>query len=84
MLRIEEIRPKSYEERMTEAIAQIPLYSDEWTNFNVSGPGITILENLTALRRCRRIRSRTSRSTRNAGSLPSRAFGRPRAALPVC
>ncbi|MBR4529367.1 MAG: baseplate J/gp47 family protein [Lachnospiraceae bacterium] len=48
MLRIEEIRPKSYEERMTEAIAQIPLYSDEWTNFNVSDPGITILENLTA------------------------------------
>lgn len=48
MLRIEEIRAKTYEERMTEALSAIPLYSSEWTNFNASDPGITILENLTA------------------------------------
>ena len=48
MLRIEETRSRTYEERMADAIAAIPLISDEWTNHNPSDPGITILENLTA------------------------------------
>ena len=48
MLRIEEARAKSYEERMADVYAEIPLYSSEWTNYNPSDPGITILENLTA------------------------------------
>lgn len=39
---------KSYDELLSEAISQIPLYSKEWTNFNISDPGITILQNLTA------------------------------------
>ena len=39
---------KGYEELLIEAIGQIPVYSDEWTNYNPSDPGITILENLTA------------------------------------
>ncbi len=38
---------KSYEERYEEAISRIPLYTQDWTNFNASDPGITILENLT-------------------------------------
>ena len=38
---------KTFEERFAEAITQIPLYTDEWTNFNPSDPGITILETLT-------------------------------------
>lgn len=37
---------KSYEERYEEAITQIPLYTDEWTDFNPADPGITILETL--------------------------------------
>ncbi|MBR5420217.1 MAG: baseplate J/gp47 family protein [Lachnospiraceae bacterium] len=48
MLRIEEAKTKTYEENIDEAIAEIPLYSKEWTNFNVSDPGITILENFSA------------------------------------
>ena len=39
---------KTYEEMLAEALMQIPLYSEEWTNHNPSDPGITILENLTA------------------------------------
>lgn len=39
---------KTYEELITEARMQIPFYSQEWTNFQPSDPGITILENLTA------------------------------------
>ena len=39
---------KSYEDILAEAIAQIPLYSDEWTNFNRSDPGITTLQNFSA------------------------------------
>ena len=46
MLRIEETRSRTYEERMADAIAAIPLLSEEWTDHNVSDPGITILENL--------------------------------------
>ncbi|MBQ7676752.1 MAG: hypothetical protein IJT32_00825, partial [Lachnospiraceae bacterium] len=37
---------KTYEERMGEAIMQIPLYTEDWTDFNPSDPGLTILENL--------------------------------------
>lgn len=42
------LNDKTYQELLLEAIAQIPLYSKEWTNYNVSDPGITILQNLTA------------------------------------
>ena len=38
---------KTFEERYAEAITSIPLYTSEWTNFNPSDPGITILETLT-------------------------------------
>lgn len=39
---------KIYEELRREAVDKIPLYSPEWTNFNRSDPGITILEALTS------------------------------------
>ena len=39
---------KSYQDLMAEALAMIPLYSQEWTNFNRSDPGITILQNFSA------------------------------------
>lgn len=48
MLNSIDLDDKSYDELLSEALAQIPLYSDEWTNFNLSDPGITILQNLTA------------------------------------
>ena len=37
---------KTFEERYAEAITKIPLYTDEWTDFNAADPGITILETL--------------------------------------
>ena len=37
---------KTYEERMMEAVTDIPLYTSEWTNFNPSDPAMTILETL--------------------------------------
>ena len=48
MLNSRNLSDKTYEELMAEALLSIPLYSDEWTNFNPSDPGVTILENLTA------------------------------------
>jgi hypothetical protein len=39
---------KTYEEMMSEVLSRIPMYTSEWTNFNISDPGITILQNLTA------------------------------------
>ena len=49
MLNPKNIPKKTYEELMGEQYSRIPIYSDEWTNFNPSDPGITMLENLTAL-----------------------------------
>lgn len=37
---------KTYTELMEENIGKIPIYSNEWTNYNPSDPGITILENI--------------------------------------
>ncbi len=48
MLRNRSLDDRTYEELMAEALMQIPLYSEEWTNYNPSDPGMTILENLTA------------------------------------
>lgn len=48
MLNNRNLDDKTYEQLMAEALTQIPLYTGEWTNFNPSDPGITILENLTA------------------------------------
>jgi hypothetical protein len=42
------LNDKSYEDLIAEALRQIPLYSGEWTNFNRSDPGITILQNFSA------------------------------------
>ena len=47
MLRTRSISDKTYDNRISEGIMQIPLYSSEWTNYNPSDPGITILENLS-------------------------------------
>ena len=46
MLNSINLNDRSYEDLLAEAVAQIPLYSREWTNFNRSDPGITILQNL--------------------------------------
>ena len=48
MLNSKNLNKKTFDERYNEALTQIPLYTDEWTNFNASDPGITILESLTA------------------------------------
>ena len=48
MLKYKNLDDKTFEEAYSEAVMQIPLYSKEWTNYNPSDPGITILENLTA------------------------------------
>lgn len=48
MLEIRKQEDKTFEEWMEEALLKIPLYSREWTNFQPSDPGITILENFIA------------------------------------
>ena len=42
------LNDKSYEQIRDEAVSQIPIYSKDWTNYNISDPGITILENFAA------------------------------------
>jgi len=39
---------KTYEQFIEEALLRLPLYNKEWSDYNLSDPGITILENLTA------------------------------------
>lgn len=48
MINIRNLDDRTYEELLQEALMEIPLYTNEWTNYNPSDPGITILENLTA------------------------------------
>ena len=48
MLNPKMIPGKTYDQLMEENLGKIPIYSDEWTNFNPADPGITILENLSA------------------------------------
>jgi hypothetical protein len=40
---------RSYNDLVAEALAMIPTYSPEWTNFNSSDPGITLVEMLAYL-----------------------------------
>lgn len=49
MLYPKKIAAKTYEELFEESLGKIPVYSAEWTNYNPADPGITVLENLTAL-----------------------------------
>ena len=48
MIRIKRKEPKDYQTMLGDAFAKIPLLTKEWTNFNPSDPGITLLEILTA------------------------------------
>lgn len=48
MLNSVNLDDKTYQDLMAEALTKIPLYSREWTNFNRSDPGITMLQNLSA------------------------------------
>ena len=48
MLNYPQYHRKTYDELFEEALHLIPLYSKEWTNFNMSDPAITVLENFTA------------------------------------
>lgn len=48
MLRVEETSGRTYDERMNDTLSTLPLISREWTNYNPSDPGMTILENLIA------------------------------------
>lgn len=49
MLYLNKIPAKTYEELLQENLGKIPIYSGEWTNYNPADPGITTLENFTAL-----------------------------------
>ena len=48
MLSVDELQARTYEERMEDVMREIPIRSSEWTNYNASDPGITILETMTA------------------------------------
>src|SRR5919204_3055577 len=35
---------RSYQELVDDALARIPIHNPEWTNFNRSDPGVTLIE----------------------------------------
>ncbi len=47
MLNIESEQVKTLPQRLADAMLTIPLYDPEWTNYNASDPGMTILETLS-------------------------------------
>lgn len=48
MFFLQEEKLDTFDEAMDKAKMQIPLYCKDWTNFHLSDPGMTILENLLA------------------------------------
>ena len=38
------VDPRGYQELLDEALARIPVHNPEWTNFNRSDPGVTLVE----------------------------------------
>lgn len=43
---------RSYQDLVNEALARIPIHNPEWTNFNESDPGVTLLELFAFLTEC--------------------------------
>ena len=41
---IPSIDDRRYQDLLNEALARIPVYTPEWTNFNKSDPGVTLIE----------------------------------------
>ena len=43
-LTIPTIDDRRYQDLLNEALARIPVHNPEWTNFNRSDPGVTLIE----------------------------------------
>src|SRR5271154_4052757 len=43
-LTIPNLDDRRYQDLLDEALARIPVYTPEWTNFNKSDPGVTLVE----------------------------------------
>src|SRR5262244_3297235 len=43
-LTIPTLDDRKYQDLLNEALARIPVYTPEWTNFNKSDPGVTLIE----------------------------------------
>src|SRR6185369_698695 len=43
-LQIPSIDDRRYQDLLNEALARIPVHNPEWTNFNKSDPGVTLVE----------------------------------------
>ena len=43
-LQIPTIDNRRYQDLLDEALARIPVHNPEWTNFNKSDPGVTLIE----------------------------------------
>ena len=43
-LQIPNLDDRRYQQLLDEALARIPVYTPEWTNFNKSDPGVTLIE----------------------------------------
>lgn len=48
-LQLPNLDDRNYSDLVAEALARIPAYSSEWTNYNASDPGITLVELLAWL-----------------------------------
>src|SRR5437870_6697570 len=43
-LTIPNLSDKTYQDFVSEALARIPVHNPEWTNFNDSDPGVTLIQ----------------------------------------
>ena len=43
-LTVPNLDDRRYQDLLDEALSRIPVYTPEWTNFNKSDPGVTLIE----------------------------------------
>src|SRR5260370_17986460 len=66
---------RRYQDLLDEALARVPVYTPEWTNFNKSDPGVTLIEIFAFLTenllfRCNQIPERNRKKFLSLLSIP--------------
>src|SRR5947209_16371676 len=74
-LKIPTLDNRTYQDLLNEALARIPVHNPEWTNFNRSDPGVTLIElfaflSESLLYRCNQIPERNHRKFLSLLNIP--------------
>ena len=88
-LTIPSLDDRRYQDLLDEALARIPVHNPEWTNFNASDPGVTLIELFsflteTLLYRCNQVPERNRRKFLSLLGIPLRPAAPARGLVTFC